>query len=132
VATHHQFHQLDQVRLLVTYHHQAQGQYSQITFEYRTSIDMEKISRTSYEKFFRLIVSPYSLWDSCLPEKKKELYGYIFQEDFFIGREYKCRTPAPSPLYQYLKDFSLVCEENKQDVPDLWRWADSNRRVQKG
>jgi DNA invertase Pin-like site-specific DNA recombinase len=83
-------------------------------------IDMEIVSRTSMEKMFDLINSPYSIWVKCTPEKKKIFYNFVFAEDFFVGPNYECRTPVTSPIYHYLQEFSGISKKNFTEKNNLW------------
>lgn len=94
-------------------------------------VDLEIISRTSMDKMFSVLKSPYEIWEKTGMEKKKELYNFIFAEDFCVDRNYQCRTPALSPIYLYLQDISAKTKDANDDVPDLWRWAELNRRPRK-
>ncbi len=94
-------------------------------------VDMEIISRTSLEKMFGILKSPYHIWQKTGMEKKKELYNFIFAEDFCVDRNYSCRTPVLSPIYLYLQDISAITKDANDGVPDLWRWAELNRRPRK-
>jgi len=92
-------------------------------------VDLEIISRTSMDKMFSVLQSPYKIWNKTSIEKKKELYNFIFAEDFCVDRNYSCRTPVLSPIYLYLQDISAKTKDANDGVPDLWRWAESNRRA---
>jgi site-specific DNA recombinase len=102
-----------------------------ITLEQKqvNSIDIETVSRTSMEKVLNTLKSPYGIWRNTLPEKKQELYNFIFTEDFYSDSTYSCRTPTLSPIYLYLQDISEKVEASESEIPDLWRWAESNRRA---
>lgn len=92
-------------------------------------VDLEIISRTSMDKMFSVLQSPYKIWNKTGIEKKKELYNFIFAEDFCVDRNYTSRTPVLSPIYLYLQDISAKTKDAADGVPDLWRWAESNRRA---
>jgi site-specific DNA recombinase len=83
--------------------------------------DMEKICRTSMERVFNIIKSPYESWIKMDSLQKKIFYSYIFQEDFTRSKENKCRTLKLSPIYQYLQDISNFQEREKEESSVLWR-----------
>jgi site-specific DNA recombinase len=97
-----------------------------LTQNTKNPVNLEIIKRTSVEKLFEIVKSPYELWLKLDIRQKKEFYKFIFLEDFAIGKNYEIRTPVCSPIYQYLQGFSGKFAEKSLQNPSMWRRGESN------
>lgn len=101
----------------------------ELTVKTEKTVDMEKVCRTSMDRVFEILKSPYESWTKMDALQKKTFYNYIFAEDFERSKENKCRTLKLSPIYQYLQDISDIQKEQIEKGLVLWRWTESNRRA---